>query len=342
MKRIGLMGCGKVAGYGHLPALHESTEWDLTAIFDPNEKSLRAAQERFGVPNAFTDSEAFFTSGIDAVTITSPAPCHLQNVRDAVRHRKPILCEKPLAMTEAEAEEMIALAKGAGLMLFTGFTYRFDPEAQRIKELLAQHAVGEVLSLRLIYLWNCHGRYQVDESGNHIEQPRRVGRMLEGGPMVDCGVHQVDLARWWLGSEVIAQQAAGAWLEDYEAPDHLYLHLDHACGAHTMVEISYSYCHTATEPVHFYSYDLIGTHGVIRYDGNLGTLSVRSDRATETVDIPNAKNFRGLYASFARAVKSGLPGDMPTAEDGLAAIRITRKATEEAIERRKHLTTRNT
>jgi len=295
MKRIGLMGCGTVAGYGHLPALQECDRLELVSIFDPDEGRLVAAKDKFGVPNAFMDAAAFFESGLDAVTITSPAPRHIDNVRDAVRYGKHILCEKPLAMNDA---------------------------------------VGDVRSIRMIYIWNCHGRYQIDENGKRIEQPRRAGRMLEGGPMVDCGVHDIDLARWWLGSEVIRQQGAGAWVEDYEAPDHVYVHLDHANGAHTMVEISYTYCHTAKEPVHFFSYDLIGTDGVIRFDGLNGLLEVRSAEGTERFHYGSAKNFVGMYTEFAHALETGQPGNMPTAQDGLIATRIARTATEHIIANR--------
>ncbi|HOZ50155.1 MAG TPA: Gfo/Idh/MocA family oxidoreductase [Candidatus Hydrogenedentes bacterium] len=334
MKRIGLMGCGTVAGYGHLPALDECPEWDLVALFDPDKGHLETARKRFNVPNACTDVDAFFASGLDAVTITSPAPCHIENVREAVRYRIPILCEKPLAMTDDEAVEMIAMAKGAGVRLFTGFTYRFAPEAQAIKRLVEESIIGDVRSLRLIYIWNCHGRYALDENGQRIEQPRRAGRMLEGGPLVDCGVHQIDLARWWLGSEIVRQQSAGAWLEDYEAPDHVYVHLDHANGAHTAVEMSYSYCHTAKEPVYHYVYDLIGTEGVIRYTGETHTLEVRSSAGTTTEEFAGGKNFVGLYQEFARAVETGEPGNMPTAEDGRIATRIARTATDHAIANR--------
>ena len=334
MKRIGLMGCGKVAGYGHLPALKKCPDLELAAIFEPDEKRLAEAKAAFGVPRAFAHVEAFFESGIDAVSITSPAPCHHQNVLDAARHGKHVLCEKPLAMTESEARDMIAAMKDANLMLFTGFVYRFTPEAAKIKELVAQRKIGDVRSLRLVYIWNCHGRYEIDEQGNRIEQRRRMGRMLEGGPMVDCGAHQIDLARWWLGSDIVRHYGVGAWLEDYEAPDHMYLHLDHANGAHTMVEISYSYCHTAKEPIYRFIYELIGTEGIIRYDTREDVFEVRSSSETKQFSRGSTKDFDAMYASFAKALETGSPGDMPTGEDGMISTRIAREATEAAIARR--------
>jgi len=333
-KRIGLMGCGMVAGYGHLPALCGNADLELRSLFDPDEERLRARQQEFGAPGAFTDEEAFFQSGLDAVVLTSPAPCHLDNLRGAARHGLHVLSEKPLAMGEGDSLEMIRLADEAGIMLFTGFDYRFSPVSQQIHRLVRERAVGDVRSLRLIYIWNCHGKYRTDDAGQRVEQERRAGRMLEGGPMVDCGVHQIDLARWWLNSEVSRWTAAGAWVEEYDAPDHMYVHLDHECGAHTMVEISYSYCHTAAEPIHHFTYQLIGTEGLIRYERSGHLLEVRDATGTRQLPAAGEKNFEGMYAAFARALVRGSSQELPSGGDGLAATRIAREATEQVMARR--------
>lgn len=335
LKKIGLMGCGTVADYGHLPALRDCPSWDLASIFEPDDARRAKAQRKFNVPNAFDDVEAFFASGIEAVAICSPAPCHLDNVRAAARHGVPVLCEKPLAMTETEALQMLDVCDRAGVALFTGFTYRFGAEALKIRELLDEQAIGDLRVLRFVYIWNLHGRYETDADGNRIEQRRRVGRMLEGGPLVDCGVHDVDLARWWTGSEVVGQQAVGAWVEDYEAPDHVWVHLDHADGACSMAELSYTYCHTSKDPVHRFEFDLIGTEGVIRYDGPTATLELRSSTRTETFPVRKGKNFAAMYEAFARYLDTGDPGYLASGRDGLIATRIARKATDDVIAARR-------
>ncbi len=263
MKKIGVVGCGVVADYGHLPTIKQIDGLELTALYDPNETNLKSAQEKFSVPHAFTNIDEFYKTDIDAVVVTSPAPCHKENVIDAARHGKHILCEKPLGMTSEEIQEMIKVAEDANVMLFTAFDYRFSPVSQTIKQLVREKAVGEVKSLRLIYIWNMHGKYTIID-GQKVVPQRRIGRMEEGGPMVDCGVHQIDLARWWLESEVVRWCGEGAWVDEYEAPDHVYVHMDHENGAHTMVEISYSTVFTAAEPISHFTYQLIGTDGLIR------------------------------------------------------------------------------
>ncbi len=328
------MGCGVVAGYGHLPALKASQELELVSVFDPDEKRLQSAQERFSVPKAFADTDEFFQSGIEAVVLASPAPCHYQNVMDSIRFGKHVLCEKPLAQSEDEAQAMVQEMQKAGLMLFTAYCYRFSSPCLKIKELLEQNAVGTVRSLRLVYIWNCHGRYETAPDGGRVEQARRVGRMLEGGPLVDCGVHQIDLSRWWLGSEVVAQHSFGAWVEDYEAPDHHYLHLEYANGVHAMVEMSFTYCHTAKEPIHFFTYDIIGTEGVIHYDGTSHTFELRNSSGTTQFPYAKVKGFDAMYSEFARALQTGSPGNLPTGQDGLIATQIARRAVEQAIQSR--------
>ena len=329
--RIGVLGCGMIAELGHLPALRGAPGCVLDAVYDVNWNRALAMQAKFQIPHAYPKESDFWESDLDAVVICTPAPLHLQNVLEAARHGKHVLCEKPLAMNEGDIQRMIDAMEAAGLLFFTGFTYRFSGSARDIHRLVRSKAIGEIRALRLVYLWNLHGKWSWNERGERIASPLRVGRMLEGGPMVDCGVHQIDLARWWLGSEVEWQRGLGVWVEDYEAPDHLYLHMGHACGAHTMVEMSFSYNATSREPRSHFQYELIGTDGVIRYNREEHSFELRNSHGTQWRSWQPEKNFAGMYAEFAQALASRQAGDMPTARDGLIATRIARQATEEAI-----------
>jgi len=238
-------------------------------------------------------------------------------------------------MNDAEALEMIRVMQEAKLGLWTGFTYRFSPMAQKIKELVAKNAIGRIRSLRFVYIWNCHGKYEQDEQGHRIIQKRREGRMLEGGPMVDCGVHDIDLARWWLQSEVVQFDGFGSWVEDYAAPDHVWVHLDHANGAHTMVELSFSYCHTAKEPIFKLVFELIGSDGLIQYDYDKGRLELRNSQETQFYYYHDTKNFPAMYRDFVKAVKTGQGDYLATAQDGYLATHIARAATDAAMAKRR-------
>ena len=329
MTRIGLMGCGQVAQFGHLPAIAETPGVSLVAVYDPNPEAVQKAVAHF--PQAFpaTDSETFFTmgkqAGMQAVVIASPAPAHFANVREAARRGLHILCEKPLGINDAEIQQMIDLTRAANVNLSTALCYRFSPVAQQIRNLVAQKAIGEVRVLRLLYLWNLHGKYVFDKEGNRHESPLRIGRMHEGGPMVDCGVHQIDLARWWLQSEVVKQVSVAAHIDqDYDAPDHVWLHLTHENGVQSHIEMSFSYCHTARDPVNIFTYEVIGTEGLIKYNRDGWILEVRN--ASETYHLPGAseKNFAGMHRAWRDALETGDFSALPTAEDGLRATQISR------------------
>jgi predicted dehydrogenase len=319
----------------HTPGLR------LDAVCDIDWQRALQMQRRFDVPHAYPTEQEFWASDIDAVVICTPAPLHHANVMMAATHGKHVLCEKPLATTDSDIEHMDAAMTGAGLQLFTGFTYRFSQSAMDIRRMVREQAIGEVRLLRLVYNWNLHGTWTWDEHGQKVASPLRVGRMLEGGPMVDCGVHQIDLARWWLGSEVEWQRGLGVWVDDYEAPDHMYLHMGHACGTHTMVEMSFSYNATSREPRSHFQYELIGTDGVIRYNREEHSFELRNSHGTQWLPWHGEKNFAGMHAEFARALARGTAGDMPTARDGLLATRIARLATEQAIRDRERPSTQH-
>jgi predicted dehydrogenase len=333
-KQIGLMGCGTVADYGHSPAIQQTSGLILAAVFDPNPLAVKQMQEKYQIPQGFTDSRAFFETDLDAVVITSPAPYHKENVLECARHKLPVLCEKPLAMNQTEASEMIAAMEASKVSLHTAFCYRFSPCALKIRDLVMAGAIGEVRSLRLIYNWDLHGKYSIDSLGNKVIQKRREDRMLEGGPMVDCGTHQIDLAMFWLQSDVVRFSAHGAWVDDYEAPDHMWLHMDHVNGAQSTIEVSYSYHHTANHARHEFVYELIGRDGVIRYDREQQTFVMENTLGSHAFDFYPEKSFVGMYAEWSQFLQSGQSHLLTTAKEAMRVTEIARVSTNEVIKSR--------
>jgi predicted dehydrogenase len=325
------MGCGAIAVGRHVPAIFATEGLELHAVLEPDEGRRARAREDLGVPHVFAEPEGFFRSGIEAVSVVSPAPHHVENVLGAARHRLPVLCEKPLATDREGVRTMIAAMREAKAPLLTAFCYRFSPVALRIRELVREGAIGEVRSLRLVYIWGARGRHLLDEAGRPIPNRWRESRMREGGPLVDCGTHQIDLAHFWLGSEVVRYGGFGAWVDDFESPDHVWLHMDHASGAHTMVEVSYSYHHTTPERRSEFLYELIGTAGVVRYDRERRSFTLADGSGTHELPWHREKSFGGMYAAFSRFLQTGEHSLLGSAEDGRRATEIAVGATEEAI-----------
>jgi predicted dehydrogenase len=336
VKRLGLMGCGAIALGRHVPAILETAGLELHAVYEPDSGRRALAREDLGIARAFAEVEPFFASELDVVSVASPAPCHRENVLQAASRRLPVLCEKPLSADRAGTLAMIDAMERAGVPLFTAFCYRFSPAALAIRDLVRAGAVGSVRALRLVYLWGAHGKRAPGRDGRQTLCAVRHGRMLEGGPLVDCGTHQIDLARFWLGSEVVRVAGFGAFFEaEYEAPGHVWAHLDHASGAHTTVEVSYAYGHTAAAPRSEFLYELIGTEGVIRYDRGRRSLRVESREGSRELPFSGEKSFRGMYAELARFLETGETTLLGTARDGLRATEIALEANRQAIERRR-------
>ena len=333
-KKIGLMGCGTIAQGRHVPAIFDTEGLELHAVFEPHEGRRARAREDLGVPHVFAEPEPFFESGIEVVSVVSPAPFHKANVLGAAGHGLPVLCEKPIAMTPEDGATMIAAMQEAGAPLFTAFCYRFSPAALRIRDLVQDRAIGDVRSLRFVYNWGALGKYEREAGRPRTLRAMRDGRMREGGPLVDCGTHQIDLARFWLGSSVVRFTGHGAWVDDYEAPDHVWVHMEHEGGAHATVEVSYSYHHTSKRMRSEFVYELIGTEGVIRYDRNRRSFTVDNGEGSLKLPFHREKNFAGMYAELARFLETGESSLLASAGEGLRATEIALGATEQAMARR--------
>jgi predicted dehydrogenase len=335
MKRIGLVGAGAVADFGHAPAIHTVPGFNLFGVFDPDLVRAQNLADKFGIPNVARSEAELYALNLDAVVIASPPEYHLANFEVAARHGVSVLCEKPLADTEENALAMCQLAEEYDVQLFTGFVYRFSPIATQIRAWIAAGIVGRVRSMRLVYLWGLHGQYMQDSMGKWIESPRWRGRMLEGGPLVDCGVHFIDLVRWWLGEEIVSASGAGAWVADYEAPDHVYGHLTTESGVQALAECSFTFGHTVRDPSSVFTYEIIGDGGVIRYDRSGWHLEARTGSDVHIGEGASEKNFAVMHHAFYDALVNGQPNGMPTAMDGILATRYATAITREIIDRRK-------
>ena len=125
-----------------------------------------------------------------------------------------------------------------------------------------------------------------------------------------------------------------ATIDEYDAPDHVWVHLDHANGAHTMVEMSYSYHHTAQHKRHEFVYELIGTDGVIRYDRDAESFTLDTASGTQPLPFHPEKDFAGLYAEWAAALHGRSAPLLASAAAGQRVTEIARQATEQAMQTR--------
>ncbi|WP_152363603.1 Gfo/Idh/MocA family protein [Microlunatus speluncae] len=325
--KVGVVGCGAVAQYGHLPAILAEPGLELAAVCEVDPDRLAQVAASTGA-RPYRSLDELAAADLDALVITSPAPLHEEHITWAAGQGLPVLCEKPLTLDEAGSVRAIEAMEEAGRPLYVGFTYRFAPAALDIHRLIREGAIGEPRALRLIYLWDLHGAYADREQHTGVNE-RREGRIAEGGPMIDCGVHQLDLARWWLGGEPVPTSVVGISVEGRTVPDHIVAHLD-VDGCQVMVEISIGYGHTAPRTLPSYSYEVIGSEGVLRYRREEREfVAIGRDGIRELAWSPE-KSFDGMYAAFARALAGDPADSLPTGRDGLIATQLATAITQRA------------
>ncbi|HHT27141.1 MAG TPA: Gfo/Idh/MocA family oxidoreductase [Firmicutes bacterium] len=328
--RFGVIGCGTVAGYGHIPALAESTDAELAALSDLRKEHLEQLGAKYGVQRLYTDyHELLDQPDIDAVTVATPVGSHYEVVMAALRAGKHVFCEKPLSSDVEQGKEMVAYANQVGKLLAVNFEMRAYDLMSRSKELIDAGKIGEVCYMRLLYNW-AGPRWAGDDRHRML--------MTEGkGPIFDCGVHFFDLARWFSGSDFQSISAAGLFVEGFENPDQVVATCKMRNGAIAVIDEGWVYGHTVTSPQRRFVHriDIVGTKGTITTDrsyGNMTTYVVQSSDGVHIEQSKEAKPFDRMYALFARSIQEGRLIDLASGQDGLAAVEAAQTALQQVLD----------
>ncbi|MCD8121750.1 MAG: Gfo/Idh/MocA family oxidoreductase [Clostridiales bacterium] len=132
--RVGVIGTGAIAKISHLPILAEREDVDLIGVTAKHLASAQAAQRRYGFANAVETVDDLIRLNLDCAFVLSPKPCHPEQVMKLLNAGVHVFCEKPLAMTLREADEMAELAEKTGKTLMVGFNRRYAPVYRKAKE----------------------------------------------------------------------------------------------------------------------------------------------------------------------------------------------------------------
>src|SRR5919202_3365157 len=151
--RLGIIGANMRYGWGtraHLPALARLPDYEVVAVCTAHRETAEETAKQFGVPLAFHDHhEMLRHPDIDAVAVVVRVPLHHRLTMDALRAGKHVLTEWPLGANLSEAQEMADLARAQGVHTMVGLQGRLAPAFLRLKELIEEGYVGEVLSCKL-------------------------------------------------------------------------------------------------------------------------------------------------------------------------------------------------
>src|SRR5687767_8487331 len=197
--KLGIMGTGNIAGQFCMGTL-ASPRIQLAAVGSRSTEAARAFAERFDIPGAHGSYDALLSArDVDAIYLSLPNSMHHEWTIKALRAGRHVLCEKPLAVTSAEAEEMFEVARRTGKVLVEAFMYVSHPQTKRVIEVINSGAIGE---LRLIRSSFCYRTSRME--GNIRFDPR-----LAGGALMDVGCYCTHFARMIAGAEPDSISAVG-------------------------------------------------------------------------------------------------------------------------------------
>ncbi len=143
---VGVVGCGGIANNKHLPAMKRTGCYNIVAFCDLVEERAEKAKKEFGTEDArvYTDYEELIKEDLDAVYVLTPNSSHAPVAIAAMKAGKHVMCEKPMAKTFAEAQEMVKTAKETGKILTIGYQNRYRSDSQYLKKACANGDLGEV------------------------------------------------------------------------------------------------------------------------------------------------------------------------------------------------------
>lgn len=198
---VGLIGAGRIGRLHAENLAHRLPQVNLAAVSDIFVEAAEKVAADFQVPAAFKDHRPILEDeSIEAVIICSSTDTHAQMIEEAAEAGKQIFCEKPIALDLAKIDRALEAVERAGVKLQVGFNRRFDPNFRRVQEIVAAGEIGTPQVLRIT---------SRDPQPPPIEYVK-----VSGGIFLDMTIHDFDMARFLMGSEVEEIYAAGGVLVD--------------------------------------------------------------------------------------------------------------------------------
>jgi predicted dehydrogenase len=312
---VGFMGSTHVAGW-------TETKATIAGFTAASPQHAQPLAEQYGA-QVYPNYEAMLAD-VDVVDICTPTHLHHGMVLKAAEAGKDIICEKPLARTVAQGQEMMAACQSAGVKLLAAHVVRFFPEYAQAKTAVANGDIGQPAVIRLT-----RGTFRPKKATDNWF----VDFEKSGGMMLDLMVHDFDYARWVAG-EVESVFAKNISSTRPDAPiDYGLAILKHRRGAISHVEGSWAY----PPPLFRTRFELAGADGFLEFDSGRTAaigLHLRQQKIdAPDVPLPSSPLSESPYTTQIKAFYNALTQDAPvpvSAADGLAALQIALAAIESA------------
>lgn len=316
--KVGLIGAGWVTQH-HLKgwaALGDAAK--VVAIADPSHERATERAGAFGIPAVFERAQDMLAAGgIDAVDIAAPRAVHAELARLAASHNLPILCQKPLAPTLAEAEQLVADI-GGPVRLMVHENWRFRAYYRQAAAWIREGRIGTVKAVSLTLITSG----TVPDADGHLwaleRQPfmRTEARML----VAEVLIHHLDTLRMLLGPLKVEAAALSRTCADMRGEDGAVIHLSTVDGAGVSVFASFAAYGAPAQQMDRLA--VLGDKGTLRLDGpNLSISGGREERVAFDADATYLGSYAATIAHFVEALRTGAPFET-SPEDNLETLRL--------------------
>ncbi len=308
---IGVIGLGRM-GKKHLKILTMSDCWNVKYLCDIDETRKEEALA-ISPTSIFTQNEddIFLDPSVDVVAMCALADGRYERISKAVSHGKHVFAEKPIASNLELEQKTVEEMEQSGLISTVNLYLRNAWFSHEIKDFIRSGEIGDLAIIRL-----CHMTPGLAPGEGHE---------AEGPSFHDCGMHYVDIARWFAESEYKTAHAQAIRMWSYPDPWWLQCHGTFENGVVFDITQGHVYGQLSKDQTHSAYFDLIGTKGIVRmtHDFKTAVVEKRGVTVTERVERPYGdKNIDVMYRLLWESVGEGKPVVMPTFRDAFIASKF--------------------
>lgn len=325
MIHIGILGCGNIARSRHIPEYASNSECILTGYYNPTAAKAEEMADRYG-GRVYASAEALLADpGIDAVSVCTSNDAHAALSIAAMKAGKHVLCEKPMACTPEDAEEMVRVSEETGCLLMIGHNQRFLPAHREAKEYLDKGVIGKVLSFRSVF---GHGGPEMFMPVKDMSSWFFRKEKAAMGAMADLGVHKIDLIHYLLGEHTVKVSARLSTLDKrsdngdlISVDDNAVCLMETESGAVGTVNASWTYYGRPDNSTVLY-----GSRGIMRiYDDPEHSLIINLADGSVITGRSGPMDFRapsGVIDCWIESIKAGkvLQSDARSSLDAMKAV----------------------
>lgn len=246
-----LVGCGYI-GASHLDDIYYRDNIKIVGVVDIDEAAARLFARKYGAESYSTDYRDYLTnSEADIFIIATYTDTHLEILKACAEHGKHVLCEKPVADNLKDSIEFVRVAKSAKSRVLVGHILRQNRSYRKMAEMIRDGAIGQPRVFRMV-------------QNHHAVNWERYSRLLDFcPPLVDCGVHYIDVAQWFSGSKIV-QVSGSSTIVDNDLSGDNYNYSIMSARTENGVLFNYESCWSKNIMAQNLK-EFIGNHGYIKF-----------------------------------------------------------------------------